>query len=265
MSDFISNQLQKQTLSPETYSSKILLAKNEVNINFLESKDTGGTFKLHYIVQINTRGRRIDPSKKLSPATIDMQSLRDGIIARIPRYDQDYLTLVSFDDRKAIFELNHEKWIKDATTGMNPRTHFSKFDREFRFKKQIPREIGKVKVSYRFEKFITRKFLDWLENNPNRQSKYFEYLLPKREAAKLRVKFQNMFDWHYDSQWNMVVARLKSVYVIALLYATGTAVKKLSQNNLNKSQKELFSTKVEKNIQKFDRKKWEDFTRRKFF
>ena len=265
MSDFISSQLQKQTLSPELYPSKAVLQKNEVNIQFLESKDTGGTFKLHYIVQINTRGRKIDPSKKLSPATIDMQSLREGIVARISSYDQNYLTLIKFDDKKAIFELNHEKWIKDATAGMNPRTHFSKFDREFRFKRQVPRELGKDKVSYRFEKFITRKFLDWLENNPNRQKKYFEYLLPKREASAMRIKFQNMFDWHYDSQWNMVVARLKSVYVIALLYATGAAVKKLSRNNLNKSQKELFATKVEKNIQRFDRKKWEDFTRRKFF
>lgn len=265
MSDFISSDLQKQTISPETYDSKITLNKNEVSLQFLEAKDSGGTFKLIYIVQINTRGRKLDPQKKLTPASIDMETLREGIIARIPAYDRKYLVLKIFDDRKAIFEFNHEKWLKEATRGIKPKTHFSKFDREFKFKTQPPREIGKDRLSLRFENFITRKFLDWLDESPRKQKSFFEYLIPKKEARQLRIKFRNMFDWHYDSQWNKMVAKLKSIYIVALLYATGAAVKKMSQSNINKSQKELFSTKVEKNIKSFDRKKWEDFTRRKFF
>lgn len=265
MADFISKDLQRQTVAPETYDSKIKLNKNEVNLQFLEAKDSGGTFKLHYIVQINTKGRKLDPKKQLSPATIEMETLRDGIIARIPAYDREYLVLKRFDDRKAFFEFNHEKWLKDATKGLKPRTHFSKFDREFRFKKQIPREIRKDRVSLRFEKFLTRKFLDWLEANPSKRKSYLEYLLPKKEQRQLRIKFQNMFDWYYDSQWNKMVAKLKSVYIVALLYATGAIVKRLSQSNINHSQKELFATKVKRNIKTFDRKKWENFTRRRFF
>lgn len=265
MADFISKRLQKQTVSPETYQSKVKLDKKEVNLSYLEAKDTAGEYKLTYIINLNLKGRKIDPKKKLSPATIDMESLRDGIISNIPSYDQKYLSLKKFDDRKAIFSFDHEKWIKDATKGIKPKTYYSKFDREFRLKVQPPKEILKESVSKKFEDFITRKFLQWLDDNKNQEKKWFEYLIPKREQRKMRVRFHNMFDWHYDSQWNKMIAKLKSIYVIALLYATGTAVKKMSSNNISKSKKELFSTKVEKNIDKFDRKKWEDFTRKKFF
>jgi len=266
MADFISKDLQKQTVSPETYPDKIKLNKNEVSLQFLETKDNGGTFKLHYIVQIRPKGRQHDPRKKLSPADLDMESLRDAIVSNISAYDRSYLILKKFDDRKAFFEFNHKKWLKDAMKGIKPRTHFSKFDREFRFKKIPPKEIRKDKITLKFEQFLTRKFLDYLEDMPiSKRGEFFKHIVPKKEQKKIKTKIRNMFDWSYDAQWNRMVAKLKTVYIIALLYATGAAAKKLKQININKSQKELFATKVEKNIKTFDKKKWEDFTKRKFF
>lgn len=265
MADFISKELQKQTVAPETYKSKIELTKREVGLQFLETKDANGVFKIIYIVTINTKGRKSDPKRTIKLSDYDMQSLREGILSNIPAYDKKYLVLKKFDDRKAFFEFDHEKWLKDATKGMKGKTHYSKFDREFRFKIQPPKEIRKDKITIKFEKFLTRKFLDWLENNETKSKDYFKYLIPKNQQRKIKTKIRNMFDWSYDAQWNRMVAKLKTIYIIALMYATGSAVKKISRNNINKSKKQLFATRVQSNLNSFDKRKWQEFSRKKFF
>lgn len=265
MAEFIAPELKKQTLSGEQYKSKLQLRKNEVTLNFLETKDSNGTFRINYIVQVNPKGRRLDPQVKMSPSVLDMQSLREAILSNIPPFDRKYMILRKFDDKKAFFDFNHEKWLKDATKGMKGKNYYSKFDREFKFKIQPPKAVSKDRLTIKFEKFITRKFLDWLENKKTKQKDFFKFLIPKKEQRKIRTKIINMFDWHYDSQWNRMVASLKSIYIIALIYATGSMIKKLSRRNINKSQKKLFSDRVKSNIKDFDRKRWEEFTKKKFF
>ena len=265
MADFISKDLQKQTVAPEEYDKKIELRKNEVTLNFYETKDSGGVFRINYIVMIKPKGRRLDPKVKMSPAVLDMQSLRNAIVSNIPPFDRKYMILRKFDDRKAFFVFDHEKWLKDATRGMKGKTHYSKFDREFKFKIKPPSAIHRDRLTIKFEKFLTRKFLDWLEKKKSNQKDYFKYLIPSREQRKIRMNIMNMFDWHYDSQWNRMVAKLKSIYIIALAYATGSAVKKLSRSNINKSQKKLFSDRVNNNINSFDKRRWQEFARKKFF
>lgn len=265
MSDFIATQLKKETLSPETYDSKIKLNKNEVSLQFLETKNTIVAFKLYYLIQINLSGRKLDPSKKLSPKYLDMDELEKIIISKISNYDKEFIILKKFDDKKAEFEFDYKKWLKKATKGIKGTTSFSKFDREFRFKIKVPKEIKKDRMSYKFDKFIERKFLDWLEENESKQTNMFSYLIPKSQRRKLQIKIRNMFDWYYDSQWNKITAKLKSTYVIALLYSAGLITKRLSRGKIEKSKKELFSDKVKKNSVNFDRKKWEEFSRKKFF
>lgn len=265
MAQFIAPELRNATLPPEQYDKKIKLRKNEVTLNFLETKDSNGIFRINYIVQLRLKGRRLDPQVKISPSVLDMQSLRDAILSNIPPFDRKYMILRKFDDKKAFFDFNHDKWLKDATKGMKGKTHFSKFDREFKFKIQPPKAVSRDRLTIKFEKFITRKFLDWLENKKSKQKVYFKYLIPAREQKKIRTKMINMFDWHYDSQWNRMVAKLKSIYIIALIYATGAMVKKLSRSNISDSQKKLFSDRVKSNIKSFDKRKWEEFTRKKFF
>ena len=265
MSDFISRDLQKQNLPPEQYTSKLKLNKNEVSLSFLQSKDTGGTLVLTYAVQIVPKGRKIDPKRRISPATVDMTSLREGILSSIRGYDRKYLILKKFDDKKAVFHFDHETFLKDSTRGMKPVTKYSKFNREFKFKKVPPREVLRNAIPSTFGDFITRKFIDWMEDNQSKQKKWFEFLIPKTQQSRVRTKFRNMFDWSYDQQKNTIFASLKSIYVVALIYATGVGVKKLTARDLNRSKKELFATKVEKNIKRFDAKKWQEFTRKKFF
>lgn len=263
MSDFISKELQKQTIAPETYDSKIVLFKNEVNIQYVNSRDTGPEFKLYYLVNLSIKGRRLDPKTVLSPRTIDMKSLEDGIYSNLKSFDSRYLVLSKFDDRRAEFVFDHERWLKDATSGMKGKTSFSKFDREFRFKIKLPFELSKDANGYSFNKFITRKFLDWLETNQSKQRNFFDYLIPASQQRSIRNNLRGMFDWSYNQQWNYIQAKLKSVYVIALLFATGAAVDKLKTSNLR--DKELFATKVKDNIHKFDAAKWKKFVGTKIF
>ena len=267
MSDFISQELQKQNTPPETYKSKVKLNKNDVHLGFRENRDTGGTFKLYYNVQIITRGRKVDPKKKLTPATIDMESLREAILSSIGKYDRKYLVLKKFDDRKAVFELDHEKYLKDATRSLRPTIKYSKFNREFKFKQAPPKEVLRNAIPSTYGDFITRKFMDWLEDNKTKQKKWFKYLIPKSQQSRIRTKFRNMFDWSYDQQKNTIVASLKNIYVVALMYAAGHGIKHLTASDMRKSQKELFSSKVKRNIKDFDRTRWQEFTRnpKKFF
>jgi len=259
----ISPQLQKQNIPSVNYSSKIKLSSKDVGLDFLLAKDTGRFYEVHFALQINPKGHEIDPSVPLTPRNIDMSSLHKAIMNNIRPYDQRYMVISDFDTNKVKFRFNHEKWMKKATSGLTPKTKYSKFDREFKLKVAPPPMILTTHVRKPFEDFIVRKFLDWLESS-HKEAKYFKYLFPNSIRSRIRTKARNMFDWEYDTQWNTVIARLKNIYILALLYATGEITKRLTSRNLQKSQKELFATKVKKNMDKFDRKKWEKFIRRKF-
>lgn len=263
MPNFISPNLIQQNLSPPQYDEKLKLTKYDVKLTFLYSKDNGVDYTLTYAVQILPKGNKIDPSKPFTVANIDMISLREAILGNIPPSDLKYIILQSFDNIKAIFKFNVDKWMKDATMGIRPMIHISKFDRSFKLKKAPPRVILYEPTRNVFEQFITRKFKDWLESS-KKEAKFFKYLVPENQRNKIRTKFRNMFDWSYDSQWNKIIATLKPLYIMALLYATGEVIKGLRASSITRSKKELFSTKVEKNLPKFDRKKWETFVKKKF-
>ncbi len=263
MSDFINKDFQKQTIKGEEYDKKISVSKGDVSLEFLNSNDTGQNFHLRYTVIIKPKGRKLDPKEPLSPKNIKMTTLRDAIIANISSYDQRYMILKEFDERKCKFIFDYEKWLRDATRGMKPVTHFTRFDRHFKFKKQIPKMIRTTISARFFDDFIVRKFLDWL-NKTRKEQKFFKRLIPQRVQRQIRMSIRNMFDWSYDMQWNRVVAKMKPKYVVGLLFATGVVAHKLTSKDVKGKRKELFATRVEKKISKFDRKKWEKFIRRRF-
>jgi hypothetical protein len=79
MSSFINSSLLKPTLPIEKYDSKVVVSKNDVNLQFLLARDIGKTYKVVYIVNIIPR-QKIDPMVPLSPKIIDMDSLKKSII-----------------------------------------------------------------------------------------------------------------------------------------------------------------------------------------
>ena len=264
MANFINPVFLNPNIPQKRFNEKLKLTKGEVKISFLLAAPTNGTYKVVFIVNVYPKGRMKDPSIIVSPRNLDMQSLRNAIIANIKEYDKQYMILKEFDHRKAIFHLDGKKWFKDTTQNLTPRVHFSKFDRSFKLKKAPPRMIMMDFGRDQFGKFVVKNFKNWLEDS-RKEANYFRYLMPESMRNKMRGKIRDMFDWNYDIQLNTITARLKPVWIIALLYATGEAVKQMNINQVkNKSKKELFATKVKKNIKKFDRQKWIDFTKQKF-
>lgn len=262
--DFIDADLQKQNVPSLDYSGKIFITKNDVNLTPMISREAMGFYQMHYIVQINLKPHQADPGFSLRASQIDLVSLRTAILSNIKPYDLRYVILHSFDTRGAIFRFNHDAWLRDATSRMRVTTHFSRFDRSFKFNLKLPRMIMTDFTLATFEPFLQRRFIDWLESS-RKEAQYFRALIPDNVRRNIRTKLRNMFEWSYDSQWNEVVARLKNIYILALLYATGTMVEKLrASNNISRNQRQLFAKDVEKNIPKFDRKKWEDYVKKRF-
>lgn len=264
MFNFIDPIFLNPNISQKRFTEKIKLKKKDVSIQFLLATDIGDTYKVIYIVNINPSIRQEDPSIQISPRNIDMESLRFSIIEHIKPYDRDYMILHSFDHRKAEFRLNTKKWFKDATNNLKSTTHISKFDRSFKLKKQPPYMIMHDFLRNQWAKFVVRKFKEWMENQ-KKEAQFFKFLVPESLRSTIRIKLRNMFEWYYDIQWNIVVAKLKPIWIMSFLYATGTALKKIKKSDLNnRNKKELFLTNVKDNIKKFDKQKWKNFIQRKF-
>lgn len=265
MANFVKPVFLTPNISQQQFVKKIQIKRNDISLQFLLSKEGNDTYRVVYIVNINPRVKLQDPSMSLSPRNIDMESLRNAIIKNINPYDKKYMVLKIFDTRKAEFHLDTDKWFKDATTGLNPKTHYSKFDRAFKLKQAIPKMILQDFTRIQWGKFVIRKFKEWMEKQ-RKEAKFFKYLIPENLRSKIRQKIRNMFDWQYDIQTNAVVAKLKPIWIMALIYATGTAFRKLKKSDLrNRSKKEMFATKVKKNIKSFDKRKWKKFVSKKGF
>ena len=70
-----------------------------------------------------------------------------------------------------------------------------------------------------------------------------------------------MFDYEYDWQTNTMVAKLKPVYIMGLVFAVGTAVNRQDKKSYVKID---FEKSVKRKSKKFDRKKWQSFIKKKF-
>lgn len=265
MANFLNPIFLNTNIRQQKFVEKIKIDRTDVSLQFLLGNNATDTYRVVYIVNLNPGIRLKDPSITLSPRNINMESLRNAIIANIRPYDKKYMVLKTFDTRKAEFHLDTDKWFKDATTGLNPKTHYSKFDRAFKLKIAPPRMILQDFIRKYWGEFVIKQFKKWLEVQ-KKEAKFFKYLIPENLRSKIRQKIRNMFDWQYDIQSNTIVAKLKPIWILALVYATGSAFRKINKSDLkNRNKKEMFSVKVKKNIKSFDKKKWEKFISKRGF
>jgi hypothetical protein len=259
MAEFINSIFLTPNIQQKNFIEKIKLQKQDVILNPLFSSDVGKNYKCVFTINILPRIRQENPSVPFSPRNIDMNSLRDAIIDNIDFYDRNYMVLTSFNTQKAEFYLNVNKWLGDCMNGMTATTHLSKFDRQFNLKKVPPKMIRTDFLRDSFGNFIIRRFREKL--NPQKEAKFFKHLITPEIRRKLKKRLGNMFDWEYDMQWNKIIAKLKPMWIVILLTGVGSIVKKVSQI---KNKQELFSTKVKKNVEKFDKDRWQKFIKRKF-
>jgi len=251
-------------IAPVSPFAKVVVRSTDINLSFLLASDLGASYKIVYVVNIITRKQRLEPNVRLSPSKIDMPSLKRAIEGSIDLYDKQYMNLVKFDNVRAEFHFDHKKWLKDCLANVNPVTQYSRFSRTFKFKKRVPAMIRHGYTSVPFELFIIRKFKEYLEEN-HQAANWFQYLFPDEMRQRARKKISRMFDYSYDSQWNTMIIRLKTLYILGILYAVGIMAKKMTQSDIQSSYKRgLFAQDVKKNIKKFDREKWDKFMSRGF-
>lgn len=238
---------------------RITINKNDVTLNFLLARDIGKTFKIVYTVSILTKYQRYDPNFVLSPVKIDMVSLKRAILNNILNYDLKYVKLVKFDHKLAEFHFDVDKWLEDCTRNIRPRTEFSKFSRTFRFRTRLPSMILQIPLNAFFDDFLIRKFKEFMDNK-KKAAKWFKYLVPESLRKRARIRISNMFEYSYDMQWNVLTLTLKTIYILALIYAIGVTTKKLTKADISgQFKQQQFAKSVKAKIVRFDRTKWEKF------
>ncbi len=186
--------------------------------------------------------------------------MKDAIIAKIDSFDRPYMILKKFNIKSATFEFDYKKWMKDVLQGVRPNNRLSKFEQRFKLKKQVPKMIAFSVTRINFDKFIVRKFKEYMEKNHKSRS-WFTKFLPNDIAGKIRLKISTMFDYEYDWQTNTIVAKLKPIYIMGILFAVGVAVDHKKRQSYVKID---FKKSVKRKSKNFDRKKWQSFIKKKF-
>tara|TARA_Y100000310_G_C20601384_1_gene773238 strand:+ start:619 stop:1425 length:807 start_codon:yes stop_codon:yes gene_type:complete len=265
MPDFLDPKLRTPNIPQPRFAPKIRLQKNDVSLQFLLASDIGKSYKVVMLVNIvpgNVREK--DPSRILAASTIDMNSLRSAILSNVSPFDKTYMILKEYDTRKATFIFDHEKWLRESVSDTNTTLIVTRFAREFKLKKAIPSMIFNDPLRMYFDKFLLRKFKEYMEKY-NKEAKWFKFLFPETTTRlKLRRRMKNMFDWEYDYTWNRVTAVLKPMYVLAVIFATGLMVKKMRESDIKQVNKEkLFALKVKQDLKKFDYGKFDKYHKRR--
>lgn len=262
---FIHPNFLRGTIKAPFPPGKQSILKADVNMTFLLAQDLGRVYKVVYALSIITKTQRLAPQTILTPSMINMFSLRNAILANVSEYDKKYMELIKFDTMKVEFYFKHEKWFEDALRGTQPVTELSRFSRTFKLKVRVPGMIFHDFTSIPFEKFIIRKFREYMEKKRT-AAKWFRHLFPTEMRQRLqRSLATRMFNFNYDIQWNTVKITLKPLYILGLIYAIGLVAKKLSKRDIESSYKRgMFAIQVKKHLKKFDRAKWEMYIRRRF-
>ena len=242
----VKQDLEKQKISPA-----------QINMQLSHSSITASGYTLFYLISINPTTMTI---QNLTNANVDFNSLRESLISKLDYFDRPYLKLKNFSLTRATFVFDEKKWLNDALNNVNPNNRLSKFEQVFKFKKQPPKAISFTSGRIGFDKYILKKFDEYMEKNRKTRT-WFEKFLPRDITGKIRLKISTMFDYTYDFQQNAVIAKLKPVYVMGILFATGATVSKIATD------KKLANIKFEKTVKRraraFNRNKWTKFIRQK--
>jgi len=242
----------------KTTNEKQKITSSQISLQFTLGRPVGNTYRIVYMVSL--RNSIFSPEKLLQNKDIDMKSLKEAILSSIDSYDRDYMKLIKFSTISATFELDVNKWLSKALQNVSPNNRMSKFEQRFKFKIQLPKMIQFSITRINFDKFIVRKFKDYMKKH-NKSRTWFTKFLPRDIAGKIRLTIATMFDYEYDWQTNTMVAKLKNQYIMALLFAIGTAV---NIQNKQKYVKIDFEKSVKRKAKHFDRKKWQSFIKKKF-
>ena len=232
--------IKNPTYTPVKRKKPLKVRPQDITLQPLLASDLGRTYIVSFIINGPT-GR------------VNKKSFRDAIISNISSYDRTYMELKTFTRRKASFHLRTKKYMDDTLRNVRPRTVLTSFSRKYKLKKRIPDMITTEILSKRnFNDFLLRHFKEFINNNRNKRdiTKFFN--------IKTRRRISNLFDYDYDSMWNVVTIKLKALLRSGLLFATSRSLSNRTFTPVN------FNRSVNRNLSSFNRGKWRRRVGRKF-
>jgi len=259
MTPIIAAQMQQLTNTINQANQKIELGKNDIVLTFVLSRTSFDGFKILYTIRIQPM-RMVMSGTQIRASQIDKESLKQAIIENIDPSDIKYMTLKKFDTTTAEFHFEFDKWFEEATRGIKPQTYISKFDQEFRLKIQPPKVIMFDIGRNDFFGYIADKFKKWIIAK-NKEKMWLGPILPKEFQRFVNVKLANCFDYTYDFQFNRFIVQLKTVYVLGVSYAVGMAINEIKNR---KSNAKKFADRVNGNMNRFDKKKFDSALKGRF-
>jgi hypothetical protein len=260
MNSFISSKFTVANISQDFDTGKIKVQKKDIMMQFLLANDIGKTYRVVFIIMINYNQLLKDYGAQPSASNIDLLSLKNAILDSIHPYDKKYMILSKFSTTEAEFLFDTKKWLEDATRGIQPKTYFSRFAKEFRFKVEPPKMIMFDELRNVWSKFISRKFRSWTEEH-SRYNLFFKLMVPQYLRNKMKHKINDMFSWEYDMQWNRMIVRMKSFWIAAILFGFGSLIYKAQKQEVEKKQ---FDSRIKKYVPTYDRKEWLKFVGRRY-
>ena len=262
---FITQQFTDSNIRQFKFVRRIQLKPEDISLSFLSSREIGNDYRVDFLIQLNPKQATQDPSKILVNSDIDMASLRNAIITKLAPSDKKYMLLKNFSTTKVEFHFDSNLWLKDTLSNVEPRTTLTTFSKIFKFKIPLPPMILLDSIRTGFPQFLIRKFKKYLDSQP-KVHKWFNHLFPQG-IKSLTVKLPERFDYIYDYQSNSITLKLKTFWIMALIYAIGEFSKIARERKIEKRLEnpgKFFETKVKQQIPNFDISSMKDFLSKKF-
>ena len=261
MEKFFANEFAPYVVKKE--KKKLTLNKKDVTLNYVHSRSFLDSYKIVFLVNIwPLKQMVLDPSKRLTIRDVDMNSLKNAILLNIKEYDRRYMEIYKFDTFKVEFRIK-KIWMDDSVKNIKSRINLTKFNRTFDLKKQAPYMITLNCSSDKgWNDYVVREFKKRV--NDIELTKHFSFIKNKSNLMKkLRLKFDNMFDWSYDEQWNTITAKMKTFWILSLMAAVGYGINKAEKNKiLSNSKKDFYYKEIQRNKDNMKEIDWKTFLKK---
>lgn len=262
---FITQQFTNSNIRQLKFIQRIHLKPEDISLSFLSSREIGNNYMVDFLIQLNPRQAIRDPSKVLVNSDIDMASLRSAIISKLVPSDKRYMLLKNFSTNKAEFHFDSNLWLKDTLNNVEPKTTLISFSKVFKFKIPLPTMILRDATRIDFPQFLIRKFKKYLDAQ-SKVHQWFKHLFPQG-IKSITVKLPERFDYIYDYQTNSITLKLKTFWIMSLIYAIGEFSKIARERKVEKRLEnpgKFFETKVKQQIPNFDVPDLKNFLSKKF-
>jgi len=243
-------------VEPQKKENTIMLTQDNLVLTFIRSGENTVGYDIVYSIQITSNELLQDRIN--SYRRINRKSLKDSLQLYIPKNDRKYIDIKSFDTNKVIYKFLWKKWIADSIKNVKPTSQLSKMTKTFKLKISLPKMLIFNFNPY-LERFLEKKVKSYMSNN--QQKNWISGLIPRELEHQIKSKMTSLYDFTYDSQNNSIILKIKDIYLLGILYATGRYVNNKRQPYV----KIKFQDKIKKKKgKKFDRNKWEKFINKKF-